>query len=117
MMDVPGVMIASTSSAGSAVPRESAVSIATRALRRPVSRVLTYAAFSAGFVRSVAWLWTAVTWPYLSPSAAFAVLYAMTSASVFIGVLAGSRAKYAARSRLNSWNRMELLLAAFGAVT
>ena len=38
----------------------------------------------------------------------------MTSFSVFAGALAGRRLKYAARSRLNSWWRIEELLAAFG---
>ena len=63
-----GVMIASS------VLVVSAVSIALRAFVRPVSRAVTYAAFCAGSLRSVAWLAVSCVWPNFSASSACAVL-------------------------------------------
>src|SRR5690242_21807147 len=80
----------------------SAVSSAVRAPLTLAARVGSYVACWAGSVRSVAWLAVSWVWPNLSASSACAVLYAMMSASDFIGALAGRRERYASRSRLNS---------------
>src|ERR1700745_4234078 len=117
MIDVPGVMIASTSSAGAVVLRGSLLSIASCAVRRCVSRAVMYAAFCAGLVRSVASEAVTWVWPYFVASGWWVSLYTQMSCRVFIGAFAGSRARYAFMSRLNSGVRMSNGAWALGEVT
>src|SRR2546423_11862804 len=78
-----------------------------RAVAMPLSRLDSYVARATGSVRSMAFESTNWVWPNLIvPADAWARLNRTMSSRVRIGAVAGSRARYAFRSRLNSYARM-----------